>query len=307
MQLRALLFALGVASTANAQSLESQIRAEVNRYVLAVNRGDAQAVASLYLNDPRTSSLGDGQKYVGWQTIAHLFREAYSRAGAIRIAAESLSVLPLGTNAAVAVMRYHSLIGRESPRPASGAMTLVYTRTPQGWRIAHDHASTLATSVHDAALAPAPADAGPRRPLRPTFSCTVTRIVDGDTIECSRAGRVRLIGIDTPELSQAPFGLQAAAALARAIPPGSNVQLERDVDERDQYNRLLAYVWLDGTQVNWRMIREGWAVLLTFAPNIQYVNWLTDAQRRAREERRGLWASEGFNCAPADRRRGRCE
>jgi len=113
--------------------------------------------------------------------------------------------------------------------------------------------------------------------------------------------------MDTPELSQSPFGVQAGSALAAFIPRGSDVQLEQDVEARDRYGRLLAYVWLDGTLVNWRMVREGWAVLLTYPPNVQYVEWLTDAEHRAREEGRGLWAAGGFDCRPVDRRRGRCD
>lgn len=307
MRLTALLFWSLFSSTAVAQTVEDQIRAEVSRYVSAINRGDPQAVAALYLKDTRTSSIGDGQIYRGWQAIADLIREVYSQAGTIEMTVDSVSVLPLGPAAAVAVMRYRWVIGRASSHPMTGAMTLLYTRTPDGWRVAHDHTSMIATSTARAAPAGSPTDSGPRHPVRQTFSCTVTRIVDGDTIVCGRAGRIRLIGMDTPELSQAPFGVQASSALAAMIQPGSDVQLEQDVEARDRYGRLLAYVWLDGTLVNWRMIREGWAVLLTYPPNVQYVDWFTDAQGRAREEGRGLWATGGFDCPPVDRRRGRCE
>jgi micrococcal nuclease len=168
--------------------------------------------------------------------------------------------------------------------------------------------SANAQSVDDQIRAEAtPSDSGPRTPVRQTAECTITRIVDGDTVECNRVRRVRLIGIDTPELDQAPFGLQAATALSRVIPPGSQVLLERDVEPRDRYNRTLAYLWFNGAMVNWRMIRDGWAVLLTYPPNVQYVDSFTEAQRRARAENRGLWSSKGFTCLPADRRRGRCE
>jgi len=150
-------------------------------------------------------------------------------------------------------------------------------------------------------------DSGPPRPVRPTTSCTVTRIVDGDTIVCSRVGRIRLIGMDTPELGQASFGVRAAEALAALIPVGSTVQLERDVEARDRYDRVLAYVWHGGAMVNWLMVRHGFAVTLTYPPNVQYVEWFAAAQRRAQAEGRGLWASGGFDCAPVDHRRGRCD
>lgn len=151
------------------------------------------------------------------------------------------------------------------------------------------------------------ADSGPPAPIRETSSCVISRIVDGDTIECSPGGRVRLIGMDTPELSQEPYGALAAEALASLAPRGSRVELERDVELRDQYGRLLAYVWVDGLQVNWALVRQGWAVLLTYPPNVQYVDWYTDAQRRAREDGVGLWAVGGFDCLPIERRRGRCD
>jgi len=150
-------------------------------------------------------------------------------------------------------------------------------------------------------------DSGPPAPVRGTTTCTIQRIVDGDTFECDEVGRVRLIGMDTPELSQEPYGTLAADALAALAPVGSPVELERDVELRDRYGRMLAYVWIDGLQVNWALVRQGWAVLLTYPPNVQYVDWYTDAQRRAREDGVGLWAVGGFECLPIDRRRGRCD
>jgi micrococcal nuclease len=161
-----------------------------------------------------------------------------------------------------------------------------------------------------AALAASPAavtDSGPTSPRRETVPCTITRIVDGDTVECDGAHRVRLIGMDTPEANQPPFGAQASAALASMVAVGSTVALEPDVEARDRYNRVLAYVWVGRSMINWRMVREGWAVLLTYPPNVQYVDAFTDAERRAREEGRGLWASGGFDCRPVDRRGRRCE
>ncbi|MGH9893999.1 MAG: thermonuclease family protein, partial [bacterium] len=171
---------------------------------------------------------------------------------------------------------------------------------------AHDHTSTRASDSL-AVLSLSLTDSGPPRPVRATSDCTITRIVDGDTIECGRRGRVRLIGIDTPEADQEPFGSQATAALSALIQPGSVVQLERDVETRDRYDRLLAYVWSDGLMINWALVRQGWAVLLTFPLNVQYVDWLTDAERRARSEARGLWATGGFDCRPVDRRQRRCD
>lgn len=302
LALLALLFPFRTA----AQSVEQEVRAEVAHYVRAINTGDPTAVASLYLNDSSASTLGDGQIHQGWHAIANVVRAVYAQVGVIEMTVDSVFVLPLGRDGAVAIARYRWLVGRKEPQEVTGAITLVFARTPEGWRVAHDHTSTLATSASVVAPAATPPVSGPTQPVRQTYSCLVTRIVDGDTIECSRMGRVRLIGMDTPELSQPPFGAQASSALATLIPPGSPVQLEQDVETRDRYGRLLAYVWADSALVNWRMVREGWAVLLTYPPNVQYVDWLVAAERQAREERRGLWATGGFDCRPVDRRRGRC-
>lgn len=111
----------------------------------------------------------------------------------------------------------------------------------------------------------------------------------------------------TPESDQEPFGSQATAALAALIQPGSTVQLELDVETRDRYDRLLAYIWSGRLMDNWVLVRQGWAVLLTFPLNVQYVDWFTEAERRAREEGRGLWATGGFDCRPVDRRQRRCD
>lgn len=307
MRFATLLIALILASRAGAQSVETQIRAEVDRYVAAINSANAETLASLYLSQPGASSVGDGQIHRGWQRIADLLRDAYAQVGAIRMTTDSLAVTLLGTDAAIAVLRYRWAFERASSGPVTGAMTLVYARTPQGWRVAHDHTSTLQPAISPVGALPAVVDSGPTAPRRQTVACTVTRITDGDGIVCNRIGRVRLIGIDTPEMDQRPFGQQAAAALGEMIRVGSIVQLEPDVEARDRFGRVLAYVWVGRAMANWRMVREGWAVLLTYQPNVQYVEALTDAVGRAREEKRGLWATGGLDCSPPDHRRQRCE
>lgn len=164
----------------------------------------------------------------------------------------------------------------------------------------------LAVSVATAGCASSAAAQGPAEPVRTTVECRVTRIVDGDTVHCDGLGSVRLIGIDSPERSQPPFAGQATAALRRMIPVGSVAQLERDVEARDRYGRVLGYVWFDGALINWRMVHDGYAVSLTYPPNVQYTDALNAAQAAAREARRGLWADDGFTCVPREHRRGRC-
>jgi micrococcal nuclease len=105
---------------------------------------------------------------------------------------------------------------------------------------------------------------------------------------------VRLIGIDTPE-SVKPgtpvecFAREAAAAMKRLV-EGRRVRLERDVEERDRYGRLLAYVYRGRLFVNAEMVRRGYAAVATFPPNVRHVETFVRLQREARAERRGLWS-----------------
>lgn len=141
------------------------------------------------------------------------------------------------------------------------------------------------------------------------LECRVTRVSDGDTFRaaCPDAVRVRLLLIDAPERDQPPFGARARTELARLLPPDTPVTLELDVRERDQYGRLLAYAFLrDGRMVNEEMVRSGFAVVLVYPPNVRYVERIRARAAEARAARRGLWAVNGFGCAPRDHRGRRC-
>ena len=131
-------------------------------------------------------------------------------------------------------------------------------------------------------------------------TASVARVVDGDTIRVRIGGReerVRLVGIDTPE-SVKPgtpvqcFALAASARTKALLPKGSAVRLVRDVEERDRYGRLLAYVYRvrDGLFVNLALAREGYAVVLTVPPNVAHTDEFVAAARDAREHGRGLWS-----------------
>lgn len=143
-------------------------------------------------------------------------------------------------------------------------------------------------------------------PAQQRLRCEVTSITDGDTLRCGER-RVRLLGIDTPERSQHPVGDSATAALRRFAPVGSTVALELDVQATDRYGRTLAWVWNQrGELVNERLAADGYAVQLTYAPNVRYVERITAAVRLARSRSRGLWRIAGFSCEPRDHRRHRC-
>jgi micrococcal nuclease len=140
----------------------------------------------------------------------------------------------------------------------------------------------------------------------PAADCRIRRIVDGDTFYCADGRKVRLIGIDSPELSQGEPGRDARDALQDLMPLGRSVRLEGDAAPRDRWGRTLAWVWSGDRLVNEAMVRGGWAVLFTVPPNVKYAGRLERAQKAARAARVGLWETGGFECLPSDHRRGAC-
>jgi micrococcal nuclease len=152
-----------------------------------------------------------------------------------------------------------------------------------------------------AAVAVLVARRGGDHPHATTFGrAQVLRVVDGDTIRVrldGRTERVRYIGVDTPE-SVKPgtpvqcFAKRAAAANA-ALVAGRSVRLVGDVEQRDRYGRLLAYVYResDGAFVNAQLVRDGYARTLTIAPNVAHARQFAQLARTARDDGRGLWAA----------------
>ena len=132
------------------------------------------------------------------------------------------------------------------------------------------------------------------------LSATVTRVVDGDTVHARVGGRdetVRYIGMDTPETVKPGVPVQcfgkAASAANRRLVDGQRVRLRLDAEPRDRYGRLLAYVYRrrDGLFVNAALVRDGFATILTIAPNVSHARDLRALERRARARRRGLWGA----------------
>ena len=129
----------------------------------------------------------------------------------------------------------------------------------------------------------------------------VVRVIDGDTVVVSIDGReesIRLLGIDTPESvdPSAPvecFGQEASRHTQALLPPDTDVHLVRDVEARDRYSRLLAYVYRadDGTFVNLRLLRDGFAAVLTYPPNVAHADDFEAAAAQARAEGLGLWSA----------------
>jgi micrococcal nuclease len=148
----------------------------------------------------------------------------------------------------------------------------------------------LATSQAERAAWPrVPSDA---------VAARVERVVDGDTFVAAVAGsseRIRLIGVDTPETVDPdrpvqPYGKEASNFAKRML-THRTVRLEGDLEPRDRYGRLLAYVWLpDGTFWNALLAAEGYAQLITIPPDVSYAGLFRDLVDEARAANRGLWA-----------------
>jgi micrococcal nuclease len=124
----------------------------------------------------------------------------------------------------------------------------------------------------------------------------VVRIVDGDTIHVQigdRLEKVRYIGVNTPEVHHPRKGLERggrdAVRVNRDLVSGRTVRLELDVQERDRYGRLLAYVWVGDVMVNEELVRLGYAQVMTVPPNVRYQQRFLTREREARESGRGLW------------------
>jgi len=137
----------------------------------------------------------------------------------------------------------------------------------------------------------------------------VERVVDGDTLKLSDGQRVRLIGVDTPELHYSDKlvrdakktgtdikTIQAMGAKASDFTKGlcanKKVKIEFDVKKQDRYGRLLGYVYLeDGTFVNAKIIEEGYGQIMTVPPNVKYSDLFLKLENKARQDKKGLWKS----------------
>lgn len=138
-------------------------------------------------------------------------------------------------------------------------------------------------------LAAAPAAAFPH-----PVAALVVHVDDGDTIDV-RIGttreRVRYIGVNAPEIGQ-PGALEATLANAALLGAG-RVSLAFDVERRDRYGRLLAYVWVGRLMVNAELVRRGLAVAMPIPPNLRHRALFRRLEREARGAGRGLWRPGG--------------
>ena len=129
---------------------------------------------------------------------------------------------------------------------------------------------------------------------------TISRVVDGDTVIVTLPDgteeRIRLLLIDTPE-SVHPngeidkFGPEASDYAKKYLTKGMKVTLERGNPERDNYDRMLGYIWVDGVNFNQHMIEEGYArVAYVFEPNTKYIDEFLEAEKRAKKKKLNIWS-----------------
>ena len=120
----------------------------------------------------------------------------------------------------------------------------------------------------------------------------VKRVIDGDTIELSNGEIVRYVGINAPDNGQ-PFEEEATEANAKLV-SGKTVTLEYDAYTSDRFDRVLAYVIVDGKNVSVELVRLGFAKVSIYQDRrkLKYQDELLKAQEEAKKNKRGIWMSK---------------
>lgn len=152
-----------------------------------------------------------------------------------------------------------------------------------------------------ACAAPAEDGADPGALPGPEEDGRVLEVGDGDSLLVvvdGRRERVRLIGINAPELEEC-FGVEARRALAD-LAGGAPVVLTADSEDRDRYDRLLRYVHVGDTFINLALVEGGYALARPYPPNTAHQEALEAAEARARAAQRGMWAPEACRSAAAE-------
>jgi micrococcal nuclease len=127
----------------------------------------------------------------------------------------------------------------------------------------------------------------------------IVKVIDGDTVDIALAGhteRVRLIGVNTPETTHPTkpiecFGPEASAYLTQLLPKGTTVRIERDVEARDRYGRMLLYLYLGSNNlfINLDLVARGYGAPMSIEPNTFHRNDFVRAAAQAEAANVGLW------------------
>ncbi len=138
----------------------------------------------------------------------------------------------------------------------------------------------------------------------------INRVVSGQTVEASilsnpnmTVQRVRLLGISAPLKEQSPWGDRSRQRLSDLVKE-QKVILEFDVKQKDNSDRLLAYIWKDNLLVNQYLVSEGLAIADPYPPNVKYDARISRAQSKARLQELGIWDTQNpLRLSPRDFRR----
>jgi endonuclease YncB( thermonuclease family) len=117
----------------------------------------------------------------------------------------------------------------------------------------------------------------------------VSNIIDGDTVQLSNGETIRLLGINTPEMGQQYY--EESKNRLKELIEGKTVTLEKDADDKDQYGRLLRFIFLDDENINIELVREGLAAAYIIPPNVKYETELREAENEAKDLEIGIWTS----------------
>ena len=136
---------------------------------------------------------------------------------------------------------------------------------------------------------------------------------DGDTLRVREHGReikIRLLGLDAPEIDQAPWGTRSLQALCDGLgskncAKGTKLSFEYDAQRKDKYKRDLAYVYNSrGEMINEYLLKSGYAVVLILEPNTRYSTRLKDAEAYARKAKLAIWQTgSGLKLSPYEFRK----
>ncbi|MGR9072827.1 MAG: thermonuclease family protein [Gammaproteobacteria bacterium] len=123
----------------------------------------------------------------------------------------------------------------------------------------------------------------------------VVKVFDGDTLLLENREKVRLLGINAPEVEnrfkRGEAGGEEAKRLLEKLLAGKKVRLETDVEKKDRYGRTLAHVFTDEKiHVNLALVENGMAFVTIHPPNLKYADVLLTEERRAESKARGIWA-----------------
>lgn len=116
----------------------------------------------------------------------------------------------------------------------------------------------------------------------------VGRVIDGDTLELTTGERVRLIGIDAPETGEDYY--EESKVRLKDLVESKQINLENDVEDKDRYDRLLRYIYIDDIFVNLIMVEEGFAKAYPYQPNTRYEPEFEEAEDSAKGLKKGIWS-----------------